>query len=205
MKTITELIEEIVQVRAQRLPKIQAQVAHLEKVNKKLNEIDALMSVIDHEQKVKQGPYYSLLADNPEIEKTLSNLSTEKLHKSIKEQMEKLDILQKRFGRDTIRIAMIGYEIQGKSTFLQALSGLHSDKVIPAYAGLSCTGAVSVIHNISGDFRVEIEPYGLAEFLEIVTDKLGKFFPDRKFFISDVQIEIMDSDDVVIIYFFDIC
>jgi len=187
MKTITELIEEIVQVRAQRLPKIQAQVAHLEKVNKKLDEIDDLMAVIDHEQKVKQGPYYSLLADNPEIEKTLSKLSTEQLRKYIKEQMDKLDILQKRFGRNTIRIAMIGYERQGKSTFLQALSGLHSDKVIPAYAGLSCTGAVSVIHNISGSFRVEIEPYGLAEFLEIVTEKLAKFFPGRKFFISDVH------------------
>lgn len=187
MPTITELIEGIVQVRAQRLPKIQAQKAHLEKVNKKLNEIDALMAVIGHEQKVKQGPYYSLLADNPEIEKTLSNLSTQELRKSIKEQMDKLDVLQKRFGRNTIRIAMIGEERQGKSTFLRSISGLTSDKVIPAYDGGSCTGAASVIHNIDGDFRVDIEFFSLEEFLKTVRGKLKRFFPDRHFVINSVD------------------
>ena len=187
MKTIPELIEEIVQVRAQRLPKIQAQLAHLEKVNEKLDEIDDLMAVIESEQNAQQGAYYSLLADNPDIERTLANLSTEKLRKSIKEQMKKLDILHKRFGRNTIRIAMIGYERQGKSTFLQALSGLKSDKVIPAYDGTSCTGALSVIHNIDGNFRVEIEPYSLEDFLQNVKAKLKEIFPDETFYINDIN------------------
>lgn len=183
----TEQIEKIVRTRQSRLPMIKKQQVHLQKILDELNEVDGLLGIIRDELRKQQGPYYTIIAENPKTEKVLTTIDTKAIRDSIREQLVKLDILSKRFGRDTIRIAMIGYERQGKSTFLKAISGLKSDKVIPAFAGLSCTGAVSVIHNISGPFRVEIEPYSLTEFLEIVQDKLRKFFPERSFVINEVR------------------
>ena len=187
MPTISEQIEQIVSTRKLRLPMIQKQQGHLLKVLDELEKVDGLLGIIRQEKERQQGPYYSILVENPKIENILSSIDTKETRDHIKKQISKLDLLAKRFGRDSIRIAMIGYERQGKSTFLQAISGLKSNKVIPAYAGLSCTGAVSVIHNIEGAFRVEIEPYGLSEFLEIVQEKLCKFFPGRRFSINDVH------------------
>ena len=54
--------------------------------------------------------------------------------------------------------AFICFEHRGKICFLQSISGL-SNKVIPAYCGTSCTGAVSVIHNVDKDHEVHIEFY----------------------------------------------
>lgn len=201
MPTITEQIEQIVQKRQKHLPGILAQKEHLEKVIAQLEEIDGLLDVIKQECDTKQGAYYSLIAENPKIEKILENIRTEtktdgELRKSIRKQLENLDVLSKRFGRDTIRIAMIGEERQGKSTFLRSISGLKSDKVIPAYDGGSCTGAASVIHNIDGNFRVEIEFFSLEEFLTSVREKMSRFFPDKHFTINSVDdLKTIDSAD----------
>lgn len=195
---ISEQIKGIVRHRTQRLPQIKAQREHLTKVLDKLDELDGLLSVIKSEETNQQGVYFSILQDNPKMMQALHIISTSEVRTKIKKQLERLSILEKRFGRETVRIAMIGYERQGKSTFLQAISGLQSDKVIPAYSGDSCTGAVSVIHNIDGDFRVEIEPYTLNEFLTIVKEKLEKFFPDKTFYInSPLDLQTLDLSGFV--------
>lgn len=187
MNTTTEKIKSIVQKRKQRLPQIQTQRTHLLQVLEELDELDGLLSQIRREKDTQQGDYFVLMKDNPQMAQALDAVSTSDVRILIKEQLKKLDILEKRFGRDTIRIAMIGFERQGKSTFLKAISGLKSDKVIPAYDGSSCTGAVSVIHNIEGPFRVEVQMYSLQEFLDIVNEKLGRFFPNRTFYINNVS------------------
>lgn len=193
MKTITERIEEIVNRRSQHLPQIQAKKNHLRLVEEQLSLLNNLLCIITNEVDNEEGEYYALLANDLEARHALSSISTDNLIRLIKEYKEKLDILEKRFGRDTIRIAMIGFERQGKSTFLRAISGLQSNKVIPAYSGNSCTGTVSVIHNINGPFRVEITPYTLEEFLNVVRDKLKKFFPNRDFYInSPIDLEKID-------------
>ena len=165
MSTVTERIEQIVMRRSQYLPKIQAKVNHLHLVERQLNALNSLSSLIKKELQDEEGEYYALLANDLEARRALSSISLEKLTLLIGEQKSKLDILQKRFERKTIRIAMIGFERQGKSTFLKTISGLKSDKVIPAYSGDSCTGAVSVIHNVDEDFRVDITPYGKTDAL----------------------------------------
>lgn len=192
MPTITEQIELIVQKRQRHLPSILAQKEHLERVIVQLDEVDGLLGIIEQECNAKQGAYYSLIAENPKIEKHLEDIRKEiktdgELRKNIRNQLINLDVLEKRFGRDTIRIAMIGEERQGKSTFLRSISGLKSDKVIPAYDGGSCTGAASVIHNIDGDFRVEIEFFSLEEFKQTVQSKMGRFFPNKHFIFNSVD------------------
>lgn len=193
MPTVTERIEQIVMRRSHHLPKIQAKVNHLYLVERQLDALNSLSSLIKKELQDEEGEYYALLANDLEARRALSSISLEKLTRLIGEQKSKLGILQKRFERKTIRIAMIGFERQGKSTFLKTISGLKSDKVIPAYSGDSCTGAVSVIHNVDEEFRVEIAPFTIDEFLAIAKEKLKKFFPNRVINInSPVDLQTFD-------------
>lgn len=184
--TISETINSIIKSRQAYLPKISEQRIHLETMLTTLNELDGLVGVIKNELQQQQGDYYEMIAENPKAESALMRINTADVRSLIKEQLKRLDLLEKRFGRDTVCIAMIGYERQGKSTFLQTISGLEND-VIPAYSGTSCTGAVSVIHNIDGPFRAEIEMYTQEEFLIIVREKLEKFFPNRNFILNRIE------------------
>ncbi len=61
----------------------------------------------------------------------------------------------RRFSRNTINIAVVGTARQGKSKFLQTVSGL-DDRCIPAFPGDHCTGAASIIEN-SDNENVEVE------------------------------------------------
>ncbi len=73
-------------------------------------------------------------------------LGLQELMKQTEEAIGELDTVITRFNRDYLSIATIGKERQGKSQFLQSVSQL-DDRVIPAYAAGSCTGAVSIIKN----------------------------------------------------------
>ena len=76
--------------------------------------------------------------------------------------------LMARFSKGTINIGVAGRARQGKSTILQAISGLN-DTVIPTSSGLPCTGAKSVIHHCSDAPHAMVEFYREDEFLrEIV-------------------------------------
>lgn len=83
----------------------------------------------------------------------------------------KIDEAIRRFDRENLHISTVGKARQGKSTFLQAISGL-DNKVIPAYAAGDCTGAVSVIHNDSavpiGKVRVELTFRNQNDMIEVV-------------------------------------
>jgi hypothetical protein len=69
----------------------------------------------------------------------------------------KLTHLAARFGKSTINIGVAGKARQGKSTLLQAISGL-DDAAIPTSDGLPCTGAKSRI------FHWEQEPHAIVDF-----------------------------------------
>lgn len=174
MPTIEEQIETIVSLREARRPKLVAEKEHLHKIHATLDQVDGLLSLINNEP--ENGPYHVMMAENPKMSQLICSISTRALRDKMKSLDRHLDTLIKRFGRKTIRIATIGEERMGKSTFLKTISGLPSDKIIPAYDGDSCTGAVSVIHNVDGEFRVDIEFYTMKEFLDIVERKLKKFF-----------------------------
>ena len=76
-----------------------------------------------------------------------------------------LDQLRARFDRSTFNIGIVGNAGQGKSTFLQTLTGL-SNEEIPAAPGVQhCTGAPSIIVNDTEVFA-EVEFYTAEEFLQ---------------------------------------
>lgn len=110
---------------------------HLRDLSAKLSEFRGFLSQvlakdIPDETKAKIGDLKSRLSHF--VDNTIPKRSLE------------LQQLKERFGRDTLNIGVVGNARQGKSTFLQALTGLTSDE-IPVAATDHCTGAPSVITN----------------------------------------------------------
>ena len=187
MAQINQQIQQIIDKRKlTRLPQIEKEITFLKEVKAKVENLDSVINTINHQMAEKHGPYYAMLQSDPSMETRFMAVSTSQVKKLIDEQLERLGILRKRFSRDAVQIAFIGYERQGKSCFLQSISGL-SNKVIPAYSGTSCTGAVSVIHNVPKDLEVHIEFYDLKSFLNIVKEKLHNFFPNNHFTLNSLS------------------
>lgn len=197
MPTITEQIEEILDKRLGRglyagrgrLQTIEARIANLESVKKRIEELDVLVAKIKNQISEKSGEYFNMLIADPDALSQMEDVSCDKAEEKVSELIAALELLKKRFEREAIRIAFIGRERQGKSTFIKTITGLN-DKVIPAYSGNSCTGAVSVIHNVASvkddlgndvSVKVVVEYYDTKDFLEMVNKKLAKFFPHDEY------------------------
>lgn len=86
--------------------------------------------------------------------------------KSITNRTKEIDTLKRRFNRDTLNIGIIGYKRNGKSRFLQTLTGL-DDNVIPTGDHGACTGAPSEIYNCD-HFSAVIKFYKEEEFFQDV-------------------------------------
>lgn len=186
-RQIKQQIENIIDYRKRtRLPKIEQQIAFLKDVLSKVEKLDSVIATVRYQIEQKNGPYYTMLLADPTMEARFNIVSTTGIKEKLKKQIELLELLKRRFSRDAVQVAFVGYERQGKSRFLQSISGL-SNNVIPAYSGTSCTGAVSVIHNVGSGFSATIKFYTLAEFLGIMKDKLKKFFPGRTFTLNSIQ------------------
>ena len=194
MSTITEQIEGILDKRLGRglyagrgrLQMIEARIVNLASVKNRIQELDVLVASIKKQIEDKYGEYYNMLVADPDALSQMEDVSCANAKDKVSELIEALELLKKRFEREAIRIAFIGRERQGKSTFIKTITGLN-DKVIPAYSGNSCTGAVSVIHNVQNvtdeggnivNVKVVAEYYDTSKFLEMVNEKLNRFFPD---------------------------
>lgn len=169
-----------------RLQKIESKIKSLKNVVAKIDELDALISCVQKQLNLQQGEYYNLLIAEPESTIRFKELSSENAKNKLKKTIDELENLKTRFSREAIRIAFIGRERQGKSTFLKTITGL-SNKIIPAYSGNSCTGAVSVIHNSDQPLSVHVEYYTVSEFIAIVQEKLNIFFGKGTYRIGKLE------------------
>ncbi len=186
-RQIKQKIEQIISARKlTRLPKVEEEVMFLQDILSKIDNLDSVIATIKSQMNQKSGPYYSVLLADPTMEARFNIVSTGQVRTKLQMQLNKLEILRKRFSREAVQIAFVGRERQGKSCFLQSISGLNNS-VIPAYSGTSCTGTVSVIHNTGTSFSATISFYSLPEFLSIMQDKLKKFFPGKVFQLNSVQ------------------
>ncbi|MEQ8961380.1 MAG: hypothetical protein RLP02_26225, partial [Coleofasciculus sp. C2-GNP5-27] len=75
--------------------------------------------------------------------------------------------LRDRFSRPTLNIGVVGLMGQGKSTFLQSISGL-SDDEIPALRGGACTAVRSTIYHQPGEPYAEVTVHSEPTFLQEV-------------------------------------
>lgn len=176
-----------------RLQKIEKCIENIEKVKKGVKDLDSLVTQINKELENQNGGYYAMLQADPEAMMEFKGISCKHAEEKLDSLLVALKKLRIRFERKALRIAFIGRERQGKSTFIKTITGLN-DKVIPAYSGNSCTGAVSVIHNENEEIRdsfgnpskvrVEVQYYDTQEFLKIVNDKLKRFFHDKNLYVG---------------------
>lgn len=194
MATITQQIDNILDQRLGRgvyegkgrLQRIESKIKTLTEIKEKVSQLDALVKVIEREIENKKGVYYNLLSADPEALVKFNGVSCRKASEKIDIVIKELEKLKLRFGRKCIRIAFIGRERQGKSTFIKTITGL-TDKVIPAYSGNSCTGAVSVIRNTQEGLVVVVDYYTTIEFLNIVKEKLDRFFPGNSYYLGRLE------------------
>lgn len=194
MPTITEQINQIIDRRLGRgnwegkgrLHQIERAEQKLGDLRQKVEALRDLMNQIEYQKQEQRGEYYSLLQKDPQMEEKLKQVETMPVINSLNTLQSELDLLKKRFSRESVQIAMIGRERQGKSTIIQKITNLSND-VIPAFDGSSCTGAVSVIHNYDGPFHADLSFFERTEFVAIINDKLNRYFPGKGLHISSPE------------------
>lgn len=186
MPTITEKINEIIDRRIGRgqwtgrgrLQQIERAETNMEQIRQRITALQDLLELIHHQQTEQRGEYYVMLQKEPQMQEKLEAVNTKNVTDAINALQEELDLLRKRFSRESVQIAMIGRERQGKSTLIQSITNLGND-VIPAFDGSSCTGAVSIIHNYDGPFHVDLTFFERSEFVNIINDKLNRYFSGK--------------------------
>ncbi|HBB33210.1 MAG TPA: hypothetical protein DDZ80_08530 [Cyanobacteria bacterium UBA8803] len=132
MKNRSEFIDSIIKQR-------QPLVKKIADIEEKLKFLAHILRTIDErrhqlQQQIKES----------DISDRLSTIDFSSLELKINAQLVLLSQLRQRFSRDTLNIGVVGLIGQGKSTFLQNISGL-TNTVIPALKGEACTAVRSTI------------------------------------------------------------
>lgn len=166
------------------------QIEHAEKrlghIRKQVESLKELMGQIEYQKQQQKGEYYALLQKDSEMEENMKKVDPNAVTACMDNLQSELNLLKKRFSRESVQIAMIGRERQGKSTIIQQITNLSND-VIPAFDGSSCTGAVSIIHNYDGPFYVDLTFFERSEFVKIFNEKLNRYFPGKGLYISSPE------------------
>lgn len=139
-----------------------------------------------------------------EFYQTFKGLGIEALMANADDVLKAYDNVITRFSKDYLSIATIGKERQGKSRFLQSVSGLPNE-VIPAYDGPSCTGATSIIRNTtelrSGELRATITYRKREDIVALVREyvkTIDKDYPCDEIGFDDIEyLPIADLNEKV--------
>lgn len=142
-----------------------------------LTNYSTLRSLILKQIEDGSGEYYAMSIENPESADAVRSASADETIVEIKKALEELDLLENRFGRDTINISVIGKAGQGKSRLLQSISGLDNE-VIPAADGKDVTGTKSVLYNSPGQSEATAEVILYTEY-ELV-EQIQKYLNELK-------------------------
>ncbi|MBE9129924.1 MULTISPECIES: dynamin family protein [unclassified Coleofasciculus] len=103
------------------------------------------------------------------ISDRLNAINVAPLQVQITHHQDELRQLRNRFSRNTLNIGVVGLMGQGKSTFLQSISGLTDDE-IPALRGGACTAVRSTICHQSGETYADVTVHSEQTFLaEVIT------------------------------------
>ncbi|MEC4813281.1 MAG: hypothetical protein SAK29_08435 [Scytonema sp. PMC 1069.18] len=122
----------------------------------KIELVEANLRSVDSAIRVLESHCNNLLTriDDPTVVRNLRDIHFAKIQSKIAVEQEAIAKLKARFARDTLNIGVVGRAGQGKSRFLQSLTGL-SDEEIPDGKLNNCTGVRSTIQHNSN-----IETYG---------------------------------------------
>lgn len=169
------------------LATIVSKIEEAERLEALLMDFVEFQSDIKVSRDIRSGKFCEFVQKNPVFVSQLLDIDTSRVQIAYKAWKAELERLRKRFSRESIQIAFIGQARQGKSTFLQSITGL-SDDTIPTSSGTDCTGAVSIIENSTDvEFAMIPEYYSREEFIKIVNSKLLHLFPASDLKISDLS------------------
>jgi tRNA U34 5-carboxymethylaminomethyl modifying GTPase MnmE/TrmE len=128
---------------------------------------EELISLYKGCQELKNLPEYKSGVDTKNDSNFLSELQLREILSEIQKESAELKNLYERFARQTLNIGVIGRMRQGKSTFLQQLSGLTDDE-IPALQGAACTAVRSRIYHHDKETRAIVDFHSEKSFLDEV-------------------------------------
>lgn len=101
------------------------------------------------------------------ISDRLNSINFSAVRYAVSRERDDLEKLRKRLSRDTLNIGVVGLMGQGKSTWLQSISGL-TNEVIPALRGGACTAVRSTICYQEGETYAEVTVHSEDSFLKEV-------------------------------------
>lgn len=164
MSDIQKKITAILNQRRTRLPQIQQDIERWEYFDQ---EIGTLKTSVD------ELPNLGAWDD---LKQALAEFRSEDVRKDIAKIIELLRVLEARYSRRTINIGVSGRARVGKSTLLQAISGLE-DEQIPTGSGIPVTAVRSRIFHSTTQHRATITLHTFSTFLDEVLrpyhDELG--------------------------------
>lgn len=132
-ESISVRLDQIIQERQRLLPTVRALIAAWEDIGQKIDDLDS--SLVD------------LTTLAPDDLSVLSRqFRSHELGSLVAENLRRLKILEARFGRQSINLGVSGQARVGKSTLLQAISGLSDDQV-PTGMGHPVTAVRSQIYH----------------------------------------------------------
>ena len=155
MLTRSQAIDNII---GQRLPLVKK----ITSVEVKLNLLADILRVIEErrqelQQQVKEA----------DITSHLANLDLSSLQLKITTQIDQLCQLRQRLSRDNLTIGVVGLTGEGKSTFLQNLSGV-TIAVIPILKGGACTAVSNTLYHNPDETLAEVTIHSEQTFLDEV-------------------------------------
>lgn len=187
-----QLINEIIRVRNEQVPQIDAQISSLKSVLENLESYDNLrMSIVDSEGHLIEEGKYGYLVKYPNVVASIYDAKPTELYPLIREHITRLERLKHRFSRKSLTIQIFGGAGSGKSTFIQSITNLDNN-VVMAADGDHCTGTTSYIRNINEDrFEARIYPYTKFEILNIFNDGLKEALKAKN--LKEVSISSFDE------------
>ncbi len=134
----------------------------------KQEELESLASIL-HQLEGQKQVLLQRAGITPNLISRLKEINFPILIDAINEEQQVWENLGKRFERNSINIGVIGLARQGKSTFLQAVSGL-TDNEIPSSYGQPCTTVQSNIFHFEGITTGVVHFHSEQSFLEEVIE-----------------------------------
>ena len=179
--SVAERIGKIVEGRRSRLPAIENDLRTWAEADRLIEELGTVKEALLEKKALPA-----------ELRAVLGGLETAPMRQQVAQALEQLRIAQARFSRETINIGVTGRARVGKSTFLQAISGL-DDTQVPTGSGLPVTAvrsrifhsdsprAILTFHTEVSFMQQVIAPYFAATGLHGRPDTLAEFRGWREF------------------------
>jgi len=132
---LSRRIGDILDERRRGLPRVRREIEWWERVDAGLTDLAAAVADLRDHPATPAG-----------LAEALAGFRVEEAREGVAEAVQLLRVLETRFSRDTINLGVSGQARVGKSTLLQAISGLDDDQ-IPTGVGVPVTAVRSRIHH----------------------------------------------------------